>query len=168
MRGRPHTAAVEVNHKVTVEDLKEEIFTVLEPWPKLIEAMEEQPLISGRSLWKDSMPVTGVFACIGTQPMTFGSITVKLGSAFLEGGAQELARRGVDKLGGVPLDGELDCKDEDEEPEAQQMETQDVNAVLKRLEMISKEKRERFIQKFNIRFEGDTESESDSDSDGGS
>ena len=34
----------QVNHKVTVEDLKEEIFTVLEPWPKLIEAMEEQPV----------------------------------------------------------------------------------------------------------------------------
>ena len=57
---------------------------------------------------------------------------------LMQGGAQELARRGVDKLGGVPLDGELDCKDEDEEPEAQQMETQDVNTVLKRLEMISK------------------------------
>ena len=59
-----------------------------------------------------------------------------------QGGAQEVALRGLDKLGGIPMPTptgvELAKREEDEEPDAQEMGTQDVNAVLKNLEKIGK------------------------------
>ena len=118
----------------------------------LVEAIEDQPLVSGRVPWKDAMPITvsyyqlvvrgyerlsesstlvqaaryltipshspshppshppsqAVLAHCGTQDLHFGPLVVRLGSACMENGQYELGRRGIDALGAVPVEGELE------------------------------------------------------------